>query len=64
MIDEGRLFSLVAMLAVLFFLVERTLPPGSPWRRRSRAAAVAVLALGFAGTLVLIVLWLSSGGMR
>lgn len=37
------------MLAILFFLSERMLPPGSPMRRLVRIAAVAILGLGGRG---------------
>ncbi len=61
MLEDGRIFSLIAMLAVLFFLVERTLPADSPWRRRCRFLAVSVLAAGVAASLILGILWLSGG---
>ncbi len=62
MIEDGRIFSLVAMLAILFFLSERMLPPGSPLRRLVRIAAVAILGLGLAAAVIGSVLWFL--GMR
>ena len=59
MLEDGRIFSLVAMVAVLFFLVERTLPADSPLRRICRILAVAVLAGGLVAAVVSSVLWVS-----
>lgn len=61
MLEDGRIFSLVAMVAVLFFLVERTLPADSPLRRICRILAVAVLAGGLVAALVAAALWFSEG---
>lgn len=58
MIEDGRVFAALAMAAVLLFLVERQLPPGSPWRRLLRLAAAATVGLGMAASLVSGLLWL------
>ncbi|BBK31970.1 hypothetical protein EDC65_0770 [Stella humosa] len=63
MIEDGRIFSLVAMLALLFFLSERMLPAGSPLRRVARIAAVALLGLGLGAAILWSILWLLGGGM-
>lgn len=61
MLEDGRIFSLVAMVAVLFFLVERTLPADSPLRGICRILAVAVLAGGLVAALAAAALWFSEG---
>lgn len=60
--DEGRIFSLIAMLALLFFLSERMLPPGSPLRPVTRWAAVGLLGLGLAAAGIWSILWFCCRG--
>ncbi|WP_374450084.1 hypothetical protein [Stella sp.] len=62
MLEDGRLFSLIAMLALLFFLSERMLPPASPLRRLVRWGAVGLLAAGIALAIGWSVLWFCCQG--
>ena len=62
MLDDGRIFSLIAMLALLFFLSQRLLPPASPLRRVWRWAAVGLLGLALAAAVGWSVWWFCCQG--
>jgi len=62
MLEDGRIFSLIAMLALFFFLSERMLPPASPLRRLWRWAAVGLLGLALVAAVGWSVYWFCCQG--